>query len=62
MKNDIDKTTFNDNESNYERLITILFMSHRIQAKVYQTDTMESILDRVSYLIKSFFADESLLF
>lgn len=32
-----------------EKMITLLFMSHRIQAKIYHTDTMDSVLDRVSF-------------
>lgn len=35
-------------DPNVDRLITILFMSHRIQAKLYKTDTLESFVDRVS--------------
>lgn len=30
------------------KLVTVFFMSHRILAKIYDTDTIESFYDRVS--------------
>ena len=36
------------NEPRVTKIVTILFMSHRVQAKVYDTDTQTSLLQRVS--------------
>ena len=35
-------------EPHVTKIVTILFMSHRVQAKVYDSDTQTSLLTRVS--------------
>ena len=35
-------------EPHVTKIVTILFMSHRVQAKVYDSDTQTSLLQRVS--------------
>lgn len=34
------------------KLVTILFLNHRVQAKLYKTDTLVSFVDRVSFEIE----------
>lgn len=38
-------------EQHVSKVVTVLFMSHRVQAKVFNSDTMETFLTRVSVSI-----------
>lgn len=42
-------------EQHVSKVVTVLFMSHRVQAKVFNSDTMETFLTRVS-VTASFFS------
>lgn len=35
-------------DPNVAKLVTVFFMSHRILAKIYETDTIQTFYDRVS--------------
>ena len=40
-----------DLDPNVSKIVTILFMSHRIQAKVYNSDSLSSFLDRLRVIL-----------
>ena len=48
LQNEVAMGTPANEDSMVLKLINILFLSHRIQAKLFKTDTIESFLDRVS--------------
>jgi hypothetical protein len=43
-----EKTT---KEKGVMKIVTILFMSHRIQAKIFDTDTFQSFLGRIRLIL-----------
>ena len=52
------KNSIFSDEHEVLKIITILFMSHRIQAKVYKHDTFTSFLDRLRLIMPNISADE----
>ena len=46
-----------DSENQTVKIITILFMSHRIQAKIYSSDTYDSFMDRLRLILPNICKD-----